>query len=124
MLSIAHALRDDAVDILALARDAFDQLRALGATSGPVLAAALHHARRDDLQRAVLLAGYALSAPKKSPAPVCLRVLQRAQQQVRDRALSAQSSATVESWLSAGEHLTEAQVAAIAFDDATLDALS
>jgi predicted ATPase/DNA-binding winged helix-turn-helix (wHTH) protein len=120
MLSIALALRGDAVDILALAREAFDQLRALGATSGPVLAAALHHTRRNDLGRAVLLAGYALSAPKKNSAPVCLPVLLQVQQQVRDRALVDHSAATVETWLRAGEQLTEAQAAAIAFDDAPL----
>jgi len=123
MLSIAVALRGDAVDNLALAREAFDQLRALGATSGPVLAAALHHARRDDLQRAVLLAGYALSASKTNPAAICLPVLLQVQQQVRDRALVEHSAATVETWLRAGEQLTEAQVAAIAFDDAPLDGL-
>jgi predicted ATPase/DNA-binding winged helix-turn-helix (wHTH) protein len=124
MLSIALALRGDAVDVLALAREAFDQLRGLGATSGPVLAAALHHARRDDLRRAVLLAGYALSAPKTNPAPACLQLLLHVQQQVCDRALIVQSAATVESWQRAGEQLTEAQAAAIAFDDAPLDGLS
>jgi predicted ATPase len=121
MLSIALALRGDAVDVLALAREAFDQLRALGATSGPLLAAALHHARRDDLRRAVLLAGYVLNEPKKNPAPVCLPVHLRVQQQVRDRALVEHSATTVEIWLGAGESLTEAQVTAIAFDDAPLD---
>jgi predicted ATPase/DNA-binding winged helix-turn-helix (wHTH) protein len=123
MLSIALALRGDAVDVLALAREAFDQLRALGATSGPVLAAALHHARRDDLRRGVLLAGYALGALKKNPAPACLQLLLHVQQQVCDRALAGHSAATVETWLRAGERLTDAQVAAIAFDDAPLDGL-
>jgi tetratricopeptide (TPR) repeat protein len=124
MLSIALALRGDAVDVLALAREAFDHLRGLGATSGPVLAAALHHARRDDLRRAVLLAGYALSAPKTNPAPACLQLLLRVQQQVCDRALIVQSVATVESWRQAGEQLIEAQAAAIAFDDAPLGSLA
>jgi len=123
-LSIALALRGDAVDVLALAREAFDQLRGLGATSGPLLAAALHHARRDDLQRGVLLAGYALSAPKTSPAPACLPLLLHAQQQVRNRALIVQSAATVDSWQHAGKQLTETQAAAIAFDDAPLDGLA
>jgi predicted ATPase len=121
MLSIALALRGDAVDVIALAREAFDQLRALGATSGPVLAAALHLARRDDLRRAVLLAGNALSALKKNPAPACLQLLLHVQQQVCDRALAGHSAATVETWLRSGERLTEAQAAAIAFDAAPLD---
>jgi len=121
MLSIALALRGDAVDVLPLAREAFDKLRALGQTSGPLLAAALHHARRDDLRRAVLVAAYTLNEPKKNPAPVCLPVHLRVQQQVRDFALIEHSEATVDIWLGAGESLTEAQVTEIAFDDAPLD---
>jgi predicted esterase len=123
MLSIALALRGDAVDVLPLAREAFDQLRGLGATSGAVLAAALHHARRDDLRRAVLLGGYALSPQKTNPAPVCLPVLLQVHHRVRDRALVEYSAAAIDIWLHAGEGLTEAQVAAIAFDDAPLDGL-
>jgi len=124
MLSIALALRGESNDILPLAREAFDQLRAVGATSGPLLAAALHHARGGDLQRAVLLAGYALSAPKTNPAPACLQLFLRVGRQVRELALAAQPSATAERWLRAGERLTEAQVAAIAFDEGVLDGLS
>jgi predicted ATPase/DNA-binding winged helix-turn-helix (wHTH) protein len=123
MLSIALALRGDAVETFALAREAFDQLRAVSATSGPVVAAALDLARRNDLRRAVLLAGYALSPQKKNPAPVCLPVLLQAHHRVRDRALVEYSAAAIETWLRAGERLTEAQVAAIAFDDAPLDGL-
>ena len=122
MLSIAHALHGDAVDVLALAREAFDRLRGLGATSGPVLAAALHHARHDDLRRAVLLAGYALSAAKTNPAPACLPLLDRVQKQVCDHARAQHSPALVESWLRSGEELTEALAAAIAFDGAPLEA--
>ncbi len=120
MLSIALALRGDAVDTFALAREAFEQLRALSATSGPLLAAALDFARRNDLRRAVRLAGYALSPQKKDQAGVCLPVLLQAHQRVRDRALIEQSVTTIEAWLRAGEQLTEAQVAAIAFEDAPL----
>jgi hypothetical protein len=123
MLSIALALRGDAVDVLALAREAFDQLRALGAASGPVLAAALHLARRNDLRRAILLAGYALSVLKNNPAPACLQLLLHVQQQICDRALAGHPAATVETWLRAGERLTEERVAAIAFADAPLDGL-
>jgi predicted ATPase len=117
MLSIALALRGDDVDVLALAREAFGQLRSLGATSGPILAAALHHARRGDLERAVLLAAYAVDAPARAgrcTLPVCLR----AQQRVRDRAAAAYPAATVDDWLRAGALLTEARAAALAFDDA------
>jgi len=121
MLSIALALRGDTSDVLALAREAFEQLRALGATSGPLLAAALHHARHGDLQRAVMLAGYALGAPKRNPAPTCLQLLLRVQQRVRDRALTEHSGAVVKQWLRAGEQLTEAQAAAAAFNGASLE---
>jgi len=123
MLAIALALRGDAVDTVALAREAFDELRALGATSGPLLAAALHLARRGDLHRAMLLVGYALSSQarlKSMPAPVFLQIEQR----LRDRASSEHPAATIETWLRAGERLTEAQVTAVAFDDAPLDACS
>ena len=123
MLSIALALRGDAVDTFALAREAFDQLRALSATSGPVLAAALDHARRNDLRRAVLLRRLRTQPAKKTPAPVCLPVLLQVHHRVRDRALVEHSAAAIETWLRAGERLTEAQVAAIAFDDAQLDGL-
>jgi tetratricopeptide (TPR) repeat protein len=122
MLSVALALRGDDVDILALAREAFDQLRSLGTTSGPVLAAALHHARREDLRRAVLLAGYALSAPAR-PKGSCLPTFLQVQQRVRDRATATHPVASVDTWLQAGERLTEEQAAAIAFDEAPLDAL-
>ena len=91
----------------------------LGTTSYPVLATALHHARRDDLQRAVLLVGYAVNAlfvASQKVLPICLQV----QQRVRDRAAATHPAATIDAWLHAGEHLTEEQAAAIAFDDAPL----
>ncbi len=121
-LSVALALRGDDVDIVALAREAFDHLRGLGTTSYTVLATALHHARCDDLQRAVLLAGYALNAlavPSQKVLPICLQV----QQRVRDRAAATHPAATIDAWLHAGENLTEEQAAAIAFDEAPLDGL-
>jgi tetratricopeptide (TPR) repeat protein len=121
MLSIALALRGDAADVPSLAREAFDQLRGLGATAGPLLAAALHLARRNDLRRAVLLAGYAfrgLAQLKKEPIPVFVQAHRR----IRDRALAEHGAATVEAWERAGEGLTEAQIVAIAFDDAPLEA--
>jgi hypothetical protein len=42
------------------------------------------------------------------------------QQRVRQRAAVDHPAATVEAWLRSGESLSETQVAAIAFDEATL----
>ena len=61
-LAVALAWRGDDVDILPLAREAFDHHRLLGVTFAPLMAAALQHARRDDARRAVLLAGYAAAS--------------------------------------------------------------
>jgi predicted ATPase/DNA-binding winged helix-turn-helix (wHTH) protein len=121
-LSVALALRGDDIDLVALAREAFDHLRGLGTTNYPVLATALHHARRDDLRRAVVLVGYALgtlAARSKEVLPICVQIRKR----VRDRALAQHSAATVEAWRRVGEGLSEEQAAAIAFDEAPLDGL-
>jgi hypothetical protein len=40
---------------------------------------------------------------------------------VRDLAAASHPAPTIETWLSAGEGMTEAQAVAIAFNDATLD---
>jgi hypothetical protein len=115
-LAIALAWRGDDVDILPLAREAFDFLRVEGVTFGPLMAAALQHGRRGDSKRAVLLTGYAYfrltrETPTRSiPLPM--------QQRVWDRATANHSTATVETWLHDGERLTEEQAAAIAFDEA------
>ena len=45
-LAVALAWRGDDVDILPLAREAFDHHRLLGVTFAPLMAAALQHARR------------------------------------------------------------------------------
>ncbi len=119
-LALALALRGDDVDIIALAREAFDRLRSLGTTFSPLMAAALHHARNDDLRRGVVLAGYAGGAlAQRNNHPCSIDLL--LQQRVRDRAAARYPEATIESWLHAGERLTEAQAAGIAFDDAPLD---
>jgi hypothetical protein len=84
------------------------------------MAAALQHARRGDSQRAVLLTGYAYSrlTQEKVMGPITLPM----QQRVRERATAEYPAATVEVWLRGGVRLTEEQAAAIAFDDAPLDA--
>ncbi len=120
MLAIALALRGDDVDILALAREGFDYLRTVDAASCPILATALHYAGRNDLRRAIVLTGYAIGALKRPEAwPICLQM----QQRVRDRATATHPAALVDTWLHAGERLTEIQATAIAFDEVPLDGL-
>jgi tetratricopeptide (TPR) repeat protein len=118
-LAVALAWRGDDLDILPLAREAFDSLRELGLTFAPLMAAALQHVRRGDSQRAVLLTGYAYSRlpQEKVTRPTTLPM----QQRVRELATAEHPAATVEAWLRAGERLTAEQAAAIAFDDGSLD---
>ena len=120
-LALALAWRGDDVDVLPLAREAFDFLHQLGLTFTPLMAAALQHLRHGDVPRAVLLTGYAYSRlpHEKVTRPTTLpkHMLQR----VRDRAVANYPAATLEAWLCAGERLTAGQAAAIAFDDAPLD---
>ncbi len=120
-LAVALAWRGDNVDILPLAREAFDHHRLLGVTFGPLMAAALQHAAHNDARRAVLLAGYACCKLPlhEPPSLIALPV----QQRVRDCAAAKYPAAAIEAWLRAGECLTEEQAAAIAFDGAPLDEL-
>ena len=120
-LAAALAWHGDDVDILPLAREAFDHLRLLGVTFAPLMAAALEHARRNDPQRAALLCGYACSKcwPDQHPSLAALPMRQRVREQVEVE----HSASTVDAWLLAGERMTEEQAAAIAFDQAPLDAL-
>ena len=71
------------------------------------------------MQRAVLLTGYAYARlPQETHTrPIALPL----QQRVRERAATEHPSATIETWLRAGERLTEEQAAAIAFDTVPLD---
>lgn len=117
MLALALAWRGDDVDVLPLAREAFYDLQ-FHVPFAPLMAAALQHARQDRPQRAVLVAGYAYSKLVWQEPPRALALAM--QQRVRDRAALEHPAATVESWLRAGERLTEEQAATIAFDDAAL----
>jgi tetratricopeptide (TPR) repeat protein len=121
-LAVALAWRGDDLDILPLAREAFDFLRELELTFVPLMAAALQHARRGDLHRAALLTGYASSRlpQEKVTRPIILPM--KMEQRVRERATAKHPAATVETWLRAGERLTAEQAAAIAFDEVPLDA--
>jgi predicted ATPase/DNA-binding winged helix-turn-helix (wHTH) protein len=119
MLAVALAWRGDDVDILPLAREAFDHHRLLGMTYAPLMAAALKHAGRDDARRAVMLVGYTCGKLplREPPSLIALPMHQR----VRDLAAAKYPAAAIEAWLCAGESLTEEQAAAIAFDGAPVD---
>jgi predicted ATPase/DNA-binding winged helix-turn-helix (wHTH) protein len=117
-LAFALAWRGDDIDVLPLAREAFDYVRRVDFAFAPLMAAALQHARRDDRRRAVLLAGYTCGQPRgRPPFASALPVKQR----VLDRAAAEHAAARVDAWLHAGEHLTQEQAAAIAFDAASPD---
>ncbi len=117
-LAVALAWRGDDVDILPLAREALDSVRLWGETFAPLMAAALQHARRGDSQRAVMLTGYAYGRLPREPYGRLITLPM--QQRVRDRAAAEHPAATIETWLRAGERLTEEQAAAIAFDEAPI----
>lgn len=118
-LAVALAWRGDDVDTLSLARESFDNLRLLGVTFAPLMAAALQHARRNEPRRAVMLTGFAYG---QLPQQKHTRLIALPMQQwVCDRATAEHPLATVETWLRAGERLTEEKAAAIAFYAAPLD---
>jgi predicted ATPase/DNA-binding winged helix-turn-helix (wHTH) protein len=122
-LALALAWRGDDLDVLALAREAFDFLHQFGLAFTPLMAAALQHLRHGDSRRAVVLSGYAYSRlpQEKVTQPILLHA--KMQQRVRKRAVAEHPATTVEQWLRDGERLTAEEAAAIAFDNAPLDRL-
>ncbi len=122
MYAVALALRGDDVDVLSLAREAFDHLGPMGgdAPYKPLMAAALHHARRGEAQRGALIGGYAWHVLSKETSNACL-IDVRMRDQLIDLAKSAGAGASVDDWLKAGERLSQAQVAALAFEGARVE---
>jgi tetratricopeptide (TPR) repeat protein len=118
-LAIALALRGVDPETLPAARAAFELLRSLDASYGPLMAAALHHGRVGDLLRSALVAGHARLALRQRKTHLCER--DRRMDREVARLLDSASAAAVDGWLRRGEHLTEAEAAAIAFDNAPLD---
>jgi ATP/maltotriose-dependent transcriptional regulator MalT len=122
LYAVALALRGDDVDVLSLAREAFDQLGPIIGHSPfePLMAAALHHARRGEAQRGALIGGYAWHVLSKETSTVLLMDV-RMRDQLIDLAKSAGAGASVDDWLKAGERLSQAQVAALAFEGARVE---
>ena len=122
-LAIALAIRGDEVDAPALAREAFDFLRAEGAVSKPLAAMALHHARLGDPARAAVIYGHA------QHLDASYQTLQREHcdidEQIRARyeALVQRSAraAAIEVLEQAGAHMNMEQIRAVAFEGAPLD---
>jgi predicted ATPase/DNA-binding winged helix-turn-helix (wHTH) protein len=115
--AVALALRGDDVDVLSLAREAFDYFSPMGGAAPykPFMAVALHHARRGEAQRGALIGGYALHVLSKEKSNACL-IDVRMRDQLIELAQSASAGASVDDWLKAGERLSQAQVAALAFE--------
>ena len=115
--AVALALRGDDVDVLSLAREGFDHLGPMGGAPAymPLMAAALYHARRGEAQRGALIGGYAWHVLSKETSNPCL-IDVRLRDQLIDLAKSAGAGASVDDWLKAGERLSQAQVAALAFE--------
>ena len=110
--AVALALRGDDVDVLSLAREAFDYFSPMGGAAPykPLMAAALHHARRGEARRGALIGGYALHVLSKETSNACL-IDVRMRDQLIELAKSAGDGASVDDWLKAGERLSQAQVA-------------
>jgi predicted ATPase/DNA-binding winged helix-turn-helix (wHTH) protein len=118
-LVTAQVLRGSTEDLLPAAREAFELARVSGDEAfGALMTAALHHARRGDVARAALVAGYAYSAllRRKQPCPVEDHFLQT----FRSIAVASEPASRVEQWQVAGAALSQSQAAALAFDDAPL----
>jgi predicted ATPase/DNA-binding winged helix-turn-helix (wHTH) protein len=120
--AVALALRGDDVDVLSLAREAFDYFSPMGGAAPykPLMAAALHHARRGEAQRGALIGGYAWHVMSKETSSACL-IDVRMSDQLIEFAKSAGAGASVDDWLKAGERLSQAQVAALAFEGARVE---
>ncbi len=120
--AVALALRGDDVDVLSLAREGFDHLSPSGGAAPykPLMAAALHHARRGEAQRGALIGGYTWYVLSKETSNACL-IDVRMRDQLIDLAKSAGAGASVDDWLKAGERLSQAQVAALAFEGARVE---
>ena len=110
-------LRGDDVDVLSLVREGFDHLGPTAESRAfkPLMAAALYHARRGEAQRGALIGGYAWHVLSKETSNACL-IDVRMRDQLIDLAKSAGAGASVDDWLKAGERLSQAQVAALAFE--------
>jgi predicted ATPase/DNA-binding winged helix-turn-helix (wHTH) protein len=125
LMTLARALRGDDQDGLVSAREAYQAMLTNGPSScdKPLMAAAMYHARRGDLQRAALIAGCVDGPNVRGKKQVC----------PMDERLDAEVSVLMTAGMSEHERvscrvvglsLTLAQVAPIAFEGAPIDTLT
>ena len=112
---LGRTMLGDDDGLLSAAQEAFTAGLSIGTTYQPLLAAALYHARRGELQRAALVGGYARKVrteQKFHPLAIDLRL----ETLLRDTVEAAKSPAVFASWLADGEGLSHQRAVAIAFD--------
>ncbi|MEO5734395.1 MAG: hypothetical protein ABIQ87_11980 [Rubrivivax sp.] len=112
---LGRTMLGDDEGLLPLAQEAFAAGLLIGTTYQPLLAAAVHHARRGDLQRAALVGGHAQkmrNEQKFHPVAIDLRL----QALLRATVEAVHPRAVFDAWLDAGERLPQARATALAFD--------
>ena len=116
---LGRTMLGDDKGLLPAVHEAFAAGLSIGTTYQPLLATALYHARRGELQRAALVAGQAhkmRSQQKFHPVAIDLRM----EALLRALVEAAHPRAAYEAWHAAGESLPEARAIAIAFENAPL----
>ena len=122
VLSLALALRGDDIDLLPLAREGHVKTRLIGRDSCALLAAAVQHVRRGDVERAVVLAGFAetdlrrwISRPEPGELALPGRVL--------ERCTATLAGGVVARLRALGAALDDRHAERVAFDGADWDAV-
>lgn len=116
---LARTMLGDDDGLLSVAQEAFNASVSVGTTYQPLLAAAIFHARRGDLQRAAVAGGQARkmrTEQKFHPVAIDLRM----EAMLREMVEIAHPSDVFDAWLAAGEQLPQARAVAIAFAMATI----
>jgi len=116
LYAVALAVRGDHPDVLPLARQGYDLAFQMGGGVNcykPLMAAALHHARQGDGQRAASIAGHCWATMTRASSTYCAADLQLKEKLV---ALGRERGWPVDDWMAQGAQLTEAQAAELAFE--------
>jgi len=115
--AVALAVQGDHPDVLPLARQGYDHASQMGGGANaykPLMAAALHHARQGDGQRAASIAGYCWATLTQAMSTYCAADVQMKEKLV---ALGRERGWSVDAWMADGARLTQAQAAELAFED-------
>jgi predicted ATPase/DNA-binding winged helix-turn-helix (wHTH) protein len=124
LMTLARAIRGDDEDGLVSAREAYQAMLPNGPEmcDKPLMAAAMFHARRGELQRAALIAG-CVEGPNVRGSKQTCPMDDRLDADVRALVTAGTHERERESCRQLGTSLTLKQVAPIAFDGAPIDAL-